>query len=69
MKDRNDMYLKETEDIKKRLQEYPEELYKKDLRDTDKDDGVINLLEPDILEWEVKQALRSITVNKASGSD
>ena len=69
MKDRNDMYLKETEDIKKRLQEYPEELYKKDLHDTDKDDGVINLLEPDILEWEVKQALRSITVNKASGSD
>ena len=69
IKDRNDMYLKETEDIKKRLQEYPEELYKKDLHDTDKDDGVINLLEPDILEWEVKQALRSITVNKASGSD
>ena len=69
MKDRNDMDLTEAEDILKRGQEYTEELYKKDLHDTDKDDGVINLLEPDILEWEVKQALRSITVNKASGSD
>ena len=49
MKDRNDMYLKETEDIKKRLQEYPEELYKKDLHDPNNHDGVITHLDPDIL--------------------
>ena len=59
MKDRNDMYLKETEDIKKRLQEYPEELYKKDLHDPDNHDGMITHLEPDILECEVKWALRT----------
>ena len=59
--------LTETEDIKKRWQEYTEELYKKDLNDQDNHDGVIIHLEPDILEWEVKWALRSITTNKASG--
>ena len=63
------MYLKETENIKKRWQEYTEELYKRDLHDTDNPDSMITLLEPDILEWEVKWALGSITVNKASGSD
>ena len=60
------------EDIKKRWQEYTEELYKRDLHDPDNHDGVITLseyLEPDILEWEVKWALGSITINKASGSD
>ena len=67
IKDRNGMYLKETENIKKRLQEYTEELYKRDLHDTHNHNGVITLLEPDILEWEVKWALGSITVNKASG--
>ena len=63
------MYLTEAEDIKKRWQEYTEELYKKDLHDQDNHDGVISHLEPDILECEVKWALESITTNKASGSD
>ena len=63
------MDLTEAEDIKKRWQEYPEELYKKDLHDPDNHDGVITHLEPDILECEVKWALGSITMNKASGSD
>ena len=69
IKDRNGMDLTEAEDIKKRWQEYTEELYKKDLHDTDNHDGVIPHLEPDILECEVKWALGSITMNKASGSD
>ena len=63
------MDLKEAEDIKKRWQEYTEELYKKDLHDPDNHDGVITDLEPDILECEVKWALESITTNKASGGD
>ena len=63
------MDLREAEDIKKRWQEYMEELYKKDLHDPDSHDDVITNLEPDILECEVKWALRSITTNKASGSD
>ena len=58
------MDLTETEDIKKRWQEYMEELYKKDLHDQDNHDGVITYLEPDILECEVKWALESITTNK-----
>ena len=62
------MDLTEAEDIKKRWQEYTEELYKKDLHNQDNHDGVIAHLEPDILECEVKQALGSITTNKASGS-
>ena len=57
------------EDIKKRWQEYTEELYKKDLHDPDNHDGVITHLEPDILECEVKWALEGITTNKASGGD
>ena len=69
MMDRNGMNLREAEDIKKRWQEYTEELYKKELHDPDKHDGVITDLEPDILECEVKWALGSITMNKASGSD
>ena len=69
IKDRNGMDLTEAEDIKKRWQEYTEELYKKDLNDLDNHDGVITHLEPDILECEVKWALESITMNKASGSD
>ena len=69
IKDRNDMDLIEAEDIKKRWQEYTEELYKKDLHDPDNHDGVIAHLEPDILECEVKWALGSITTNKASGGD
>ena len=69
IKDRNDMDLTEVEDIKKRWQEYTEELYKKDLHDPDNHDGVITHLEPDILECEVKWALGSITRNKASGGD
>ena len=69
IKDRNGMDLIEAEDIKKRWQEYTEELYKKDLHDPDNHDGVITQLEPDILECEVKQALGSITMNKASGGD
>ena len=69
IKDRNGMDLTEAEDIKKRWQEYTEELYKKDLHDQDDHDGVITHLEPDILECEVKWALGSITTNKASGGD
>ena len=69
IKDRNGMDLIEAEDIKKRWQEYTEELYKKDLHNPDNHDGVITDLEPDILECEVKWALESITTNKASGSD
>ena len=61
--------LIEEEDIKKKWQEYTEELYKKDLHDPDNHDGVITHLEPDILECEVKWALGSITTNKASGGD
>ena len=68
-KDRNGMDLREAEDIKKRWQEYTEELYKKDLHNSDNHDGVITHLEPDILECEVKWALESITMNKASGGD
>ena len=69
IKDRNGMDLTEAEDIKKRWQEYTEELYKKELHDPDNHDGVITHLEPDILECEVKWALESITTNKASGGD
>ena len=69
IKDRNGMDLTDVEDIKKRWQEYTEELYKKDLHNPDNHDGVIIDLEPDILECEVKWALRSITTNKASGGD
>ena len=69
IKDRNCMDLTEAEDIKKRWQEYTEELYKKDLHDQDNHDGVITDLEPDVLECEVKWALGSITMNKASGGD
>ena len=69
IKDRNGMDLTEAEDIKKRWQEYTEELYKKDLHDSVNHDGVITHLEPDILEHEVKWALGSITMNKASGGD
>ena len=68
IKDRNGMDLTEAEDIKKRWQEYTE-LYKKDLRDPDNQDGVITHLEPDILECKVNWALGSITVNKASEGD
>ena len=63
------MDLKEAEDIKKRQQGYTKELYKKDLNDPDNHDGVITHLESDILEYEVKWALGSITMNKASGGD
>ena len=69
IKDRNGMDLTEAAGIKKRWQEYTEELYKKDLHDPDNHDGVITHLEPDILECEVKWALGSITMNKASGGD
>ena len=69
IKDRNRMDLTEAEDIKKRWQEYTEELYKKDLNDQDNHDGVITHLEPDIFECEVKWALKSITMKKASGGD
>ena len=69
MKDRNGMDLTEAEDIKKRWQEYTEELYKRDPHDPDNHDGVITHLEPDILECEVKWALESITMNKAGGGD
>ena len=68
VKDKNGMDLTE-EDIKKRWQEYTEELYKKDLHNQDNHDGVITHLEPDILECEVKWALESIVTNKASGGD
>jgi len=69
MKDRNSMNLTEAEDIKKRWQEYTEELYKKELHDTDNRDGVITHLEPDNLECKVKWALGSTSTNKASGGD
>ena len=69
IKDRNSRDLTEAEDIKKRWQEYTEELYKKDLHDPDNHDGVITHLEPDILECELKWALGSITMDKASGGD
>ena len=69
IKDRNSMDLTEAEDIKKRWQEYTEELYKKDLHDLDNHDDVITHLEPDNLECEVKWALESITMNRASGGD
>ena len=69
IKDRNGLDLTEAEDIKKRWQEYTEELYKKELHDPDNHDGVITHLEPDILECEVKWALESITTNKARGGD
>ena len=69
IKDRNGRDLTGTEDIKKRQQEYTEELYKKDLHTPDNHDSVLTDLEPDILECEVKWALGSITVNKASGGD
>ena len=68
-KDRNGLDLTEAEDIKKRWQEYTEELCQKDLYDPDNQDGVITHLEPDILECEVKWTLESITMNKASGGD
>ena len=69
IKDRNGMDLTEAEDIKKRWQEYTEELYEKQLHDPDNHDGVITHPEPDILECEVKWALGSITMNTASGGD
>ena len=69
IKDRDGTDLTEAEDIKKRQQEYTEELYKKDLHDPDNHNGVITDLEPDILECEGKWALGSITTNKASGGD
>ena len=69
IEDRNGMDLTEAEDIKKRWQEYTEELYKKDLHDPDNHNSVITDLEPDILAFEVKWALESITMNKASGGD
>ena len=69
IKDSNGRDLTEAEDTKKRWQEYPEELYKKDLHDPDNHDGVITHQEPDILEREVKWALGSITMNKARGGD
>ena len=69
IKDRNDMDLREAENIEKRWQEYTEELYKEDLHDPDNHNGVITHLEPDILECEGKWALGSITMIKASGGD
>ena len=69
IKDRNCMDLREAEDMKKRWQEYTKELYKKDLHDPNNHNGMITHLEPDILECEVKWALGSITMDKASGSD
>ena len=69
IKDRNGMDLKEAEDTKKRWQEYTEELYKKDLHDPNNHEAVITHLKSDILECKVKWALRSITMNKASGDD
>ena len=68
-RERNGMNLKDAEDIKKRWQEYTEELYKKDLHDLDNHNGVITHLDPDILECEVKYILGSITMNKINGSD
>ena len=69
IKDRNGINLTEAEDIKRKWQEYTRELYKKDLHDPDNLYGMIVHLEPDILECEVKWALRTITMNKASGGD
>ena len=69
IKDRNCMDLTEAGDIKKRWQEYTEELYKKDLHNQDNHNGVLTDLEPDILECEVKWALESISMNKANGGD
>ena len=69
IKDRNSKDLTEAEEIKKRWQEYTEELHKKDLHDPDNHDGMIPHLDPDSLEFEVKWALGSITTNKASGGD
>ena len=69
IKDKNGRDLTEADDIKKRWQEYIEELYKKDLHNPDNHNGVITYLEPDIMECEVKWALGSITTNKASGDD
>ena len=69
IKDRKGMDLTEAEDIKKRWQEYIEELYKKDLQDPDNHDDEITHLQPDILEWEVKWGLGNITMKKASGGD
>ena len=69
IKDRNGMDLREAEDVKKKWQEYTEELYKKDLHNPGNHDGMITNLEPDNLECEVKWALGSITMNKASGGD
>ena len=68
IKDRNGMDLSEADNLKKRLQEYTEELYKKDLHEPHNHDGVITYLEPDILEYEVKWAVASITRNKVSYS-
>ena len=69
IKNRNGMDLTESEDIKKKWQEYTEEIYKKDLHDQDTHDGVITHQEPDILETEVKWVLRNITLKRASGGD
>ena len=69
IKDRNSKDLTETEEIKKRLQNYTKELYKEGLNDPDNHDGVITLLEKDVLEHEAKWALGSLTMNKASGGD
>ena len=69
IKDRNGMDLTEAEDIKKRWQEYTEELYKKDLHDSDNHEGVITHLQPDILECEAQWALGNITADKVSGGD
>ena len=69
IKDRNGMDVTEAEDIKKRWQEYTEELYKKDIHNPDNHNGVITHLEPDILKCKVKWAFRSITTNKGSGGD
>ena len=69
IKDRNGMDLTEAQDIKRKWQKYTEELYKKDVHDQDSHDGMITNLEPDILECEVKWALESITMNKASRGD
>ena len=69
IKDRNGRYLTEAEDIKKKWQEYTEELYKKDLHEPDNHNGVITHLQPDILKCEVKSSLENITTNKASGGD
>ena len=69
IKDRNGMDLTEAGDIKTRWQEYTEELHKKDLHDPDNHDGVVTHLEPDILKYELKWALGSITLNKVSGGD